>query len=372
MSKEWCRVTVQRFKWDRFKTNLVVVGALALGTTAASADTVVLANGDRLTGQVQLLDAGTLVLKTEYAGEVRIKWDQVARLETQDSLLLRAPGLPRDFQARLAPAGQAGRAVAIRAEDAPPHPSAAPAQTAQAEVTAPSEIELAQMQRIVRPHPFLSTWLFKGGLDVALDATHASSRNQNWSAAANLSARRDMWRHGLRLNYQRKTQDSVVGTNNYAAAYTVDRFLSPKLFIQGRVRFERDHIEDPSKQFIAGLGPGYQFWDDELGSLSVSGLLTHTRYTYRDETQDHFQSLGMSWAYQRYFSGKQWQLFSNGEVYRGLRGGSNYNIDAELGVRYSMTQWMSLYAKTSYNGVALSGQSTTRETRYSLGLGVTW
>ncbi|MCB5362254.1 DUF481 domain-containing protein [Pusillimonas sp. CC-YST705] len=359
---------VRRFHFDR----LAVLVAVACGFAAAAAraDTVVLANGDRLTGQVLLMDAGTLVLKTEYAGDVHIAWDQVAKLETQDPLALRAEGLPIDYQARLVASGSEGKVVPIA-------PGELPAQVgvpAGAEdVTAPvREIGLTDIRRIVRPHPFLQDWLLTGNLDVALDATNASSRNQSWSAAANVSARRGLWRHGLRLHYLRKTQDKVVGTNNYGAAYTVDRFFSPKLFMQGRVRFERDHIVDPSEQRIFGLGPGYQFWDDELGSLSMSALVTRTRFMYQDGDDEHFQSLGLSWNYQRYFGGRSWQLFSNGEVYRGLRSGKYYDLNAELGLRYSMTQWMSLYSKASYSSVASGHQGTSREIRYSLGVGVTW
>lgn len=326
------------------------------------ADTVVLKNGDRLSGQVQLVDSGKLVLKTDYAGEIRIDWDQVAQLETDDPLLVRAPGLPADFQARLAATNRPGEVV-------PMVPSASPVMT-----DAPAPLALNDIERIVRPHPFLREWVLSGGLDVALDASHASSSNQNWSAAAHVSARRDVWRHGLRLQYARKTQDSVVGTHHYRAAYTADRFLSEKLFLQGRLRYERDHVDDPARQMAVAVGPGYQFWDNELGAFSVSGLLAHTRYTFQGAGRDHFQSVGLSWAYHRYLWGKQWQVSSDGEIYRALRGGANYDFDANLGLRYSVTQWLSLYAKAGYSRVSVAGQNRSRNTerRYSLGLGVTW
>lgn len=359
----------RRFNLNRMAAAAASVLA-AVASAAAVADTVVLNNGDRLTGQVLLMDAGTLVLKTDYAGEVHIAWKQVARLETKDPLALRAAGLPPDYQARLLASGQDGKVLS-----APPteqQPEQVGVDQADKTVVAPREIEMNEIRRIVRPHPFLQDWSLTGNLDVALDATNASSRNQNWSAAGSVSARRGLWRHGLRASYLRKTQDSVVGTNKHMAAYTVDRFLSPKLFLQGRLRYERDHIDNPTKQLIAGVGPGYQFWDNELGSLSMSALLTHTRYSYRDEGSEDFQSAGVSWNYQRYFGGKRWQLFSTGEAYRGLRSGNNYNLNAELGLRYSMTQWMSLYTKTSYDRVSTAQQGTTREWRYSLGMGVNW
>ena len=346
-------------KSRKAKTSLLIGGLFAAAAAASSAwaDTIVLSNGDRLSGEVQLMDGGKLVLKTEYAGEIRINWDQVAQLETADPMLLRGKNLPAGYEARLAAAAQPGAAAALPVNGA----------------TAPqNDVALADITRIVRPRPFLREWVFQGGADVAMDATHASSSNQNWNAALRLTARRDMWRHGLNLDYQRKTQDSVVGTHNYNASYTADRFLTEKLFLQGRLRYGRDFIDNPARQTIVGFGPGYQFWDNELGAFSVSALLTHTRYRYQDETQDRFQSAGLSWNFLRYIYGKQWQIFSTGEAYRALRSSGDYSLDAELGLRYSITQWMSLYAKTSYNRVSTEGQPSTNEKRYSVGLGVAW
>ena len=77
--REYERVTGRRFSFNRGAA--LAAGVLGLASAAAVADTVVLANGDRLTGQVLLLDSGTLVLKTEYAGELHIKWDQAASVK---------------------------------------------------------------------------------------------------------------------------------------------------------------------------------------------------------------------------------------------------------------------------------------------------
>jgi len=43
-------------------------------------------NGDRLKGTVVSMTLGKLVFKTSYAGEITIKWDQVAKLTTEKPL----------------------------------------------------------------------------------------------------------------------------------------------------------------------------------------------------------------------------------------------------------------------------------------------
>ena len=56
---------------------------LLLAPTDARADTVVLTNGDRLTGEIQKLDGGKLLLKTTYAGGMQIDWKMIDQLTTE-------------------------------------------------------------------------------------------------------------------------------------------------------------------------------------------------------------------------------------------------------------------------------------------------
>lgn len=345
---------------QRAAIRALATACLGLPAAASLADTVLLSNGDRLTGTVQLLDGGKLLLNTAYAGEIRLDWKHVTQIETDDPLVLRAPGLPAGYRARLLPASQEGQALQLAA--APETPEAAAAQP----------IALSQVERLVRPHPVLRDWVFKGNADLALDANHAAKSNENWTVALQSTLRRYNWRHGLTANYTRKSQDSVVGTHNYMALYTLDRFVTEKLFIQGRVRYRHDYIDDPARDLSFALGPGYQFWDNELGALSVSALANHTRYRYHDGDSVRFQSLGMSWDYSRYFSGKQWQLFSHGEVYQALSSEADQSMDIAVGMRYSLTEWLSLYTKASYNRVTASGQPNNSERKYSVGLSTRW
>lgn len=68
-----------------------VLLALFLSTLAAPlwADTVWLNNGDRLSGEIILLDGGKLALKTKYAGQVLIDWKDIDTLSSDKPLLVR-------------------------------------------------------------------------------------------------------------------------------------------------------------------------------------------------------------------------------------------------------------------------------------------
>ncbi len=61
---------------------------LALMASAASADQVTLKNGDRLTGSIVTGDGKTLLLKTEFAGDITIQWDAITAIEASQNLNL--------------------------------------------------------------------------------------------------------------------------------------------------------------------------------------------------------------------------------------------------------------------------------------------
>ena len=72
--------------------NKVVVVLLVLLTIPALADQVVLRNGDKLTGTIAKSDGKTLVLKTEYAGDLTIKFDAIQSMTTTGDLNVTAGG----------------------------------------------------------------------------------------------------------------------------------------------------------------------------------------------------------------------------------------------------------------------------------------
>lgn len=57
-------------------------------SVAASADQVTLKNGDRLTGSIVRSDAKTMLIKTDLAGDVEVKWDDVSSIASSQPLYL--------------------------------------------------------------------------------------------------------------------------------------------------------------------------------------------------------------------------------------------------------------------------------------------
>ena len=239
---------------------------------------------------------------------------------------------------------------------------------------APKTVALASIQQIIKPKPLVEDLVWKGNVDVAMDYKRADKDTDDYDLDFKTTARHGAWRHHAEGEYNREFQNDVVTTDNWTAEYALDYFISDKWYWQGRLTYNRDRVEDISRQRTVGTGPGYQFWDDELGAFSLGSLLNRTDYEYSDGKKDNFYSLAMKWDYNRYLMGKTVSFFTNGELGKSLEGESDYSLDSEIGLRYKVTEWASLNLKAEKDliGSSTGSDNSLNKTRYTVGFGVVW
>ncbi|WPO99161.1 DUF481 domain-containing protein [Pseudomonas sp. HR96] len=326
---------------------LAVCGA----SSAALADTVWLKNGDRLTGDITVFDGGKLMLQTSYGGSVPIDMKQVKTLESSHELLVKQ-GKYDEQKAKTIKAADDGKITLENGEN--------------------KTVDIASVQQIIRPKPVITDLVWKGNIDAALDFKRADTDTDDYNIAFKTTARSGRWRHTATGEYNRETQQEVTTTDNFTLDYAVDRFITDKWFWDGRLNYNRDHIEDLQRQRIVGTGPGYQFWDDELGAFSLIGLVNRTDYEYRDGSLDNFMSASVRWDYNRFLIGKTVEFFTEGELGKPLSGAANYSLTSDVGLRYKVTEWASLNLKMEKDQVSGSDNGDLNTTRYTAGLGLTW
>ncbi|CAI8905323.1 DUF481 domain-containing protein [Pseudomonas sp. IT-P395] len=326
--------------------------AVFSASTPLLADTVWLKNGDKLSGTITVFDGGKLLIQTKYAGAVTIDWKEVKTLASDQHLLVKQDAYTGEVSKSLT-AAEDGKVTLANGE-------------------APKTVELASIQQILKPKPVVEDLVWKGNVDLALDYQRAEKDTDDYDVGFKTTARHGRWRHTAEGEYNREVQDDETTTNNWRAEYALDRFLTDKWFWQGRLNYKRDHIEELARQRVVGTGPGYQFWDDELGAFSLGSLLNRTDYEYRDGSKDNFYSVAMKWDYNRYLIGKKVEFFTNGEVGKPLSGVADYALDAELGLRYKVTDWASLNLKAERDIISGTNDADLNKTRYTAGFGVAW
>ncbi|MGI3129898.1 DUF481 domain-containing protein [Halopseudomonas pachastrellae] len=329
----------------------LVVATLSMGSVA---DTLWLDNGDRVSGKVEFLDAGKLVLRTEYAGTLSINTSRIRTFTSDEPVLVRL-GNGDEYTVQLAEAEEPGQ-VMLRV------PNRQPIAT-----------DIARIDRLLVPRPLVHDMVWEGDIDAELDIKDASGtekRDVDVDIASSLQHGR--WRHDMTLEYDRDYSNDVKTSHVLDASYDLNRFLDDHWFWAGRMRYKRDHIEELARQRQLGTGPGYQWWNNGLGRFETSVLLGRLWTEERDGTRDKYDALGLQWDYRRYLLGKRFELFHNAEVQLPADPAVRYQLDTELGLRYRLTSWASLSLKGELDYLNTTDETGYRDTRYTLGVGVGW
>ena len=306
-------------------------------------------NGDRLSGEIVLLDGGKLVLKTKYAGQVLIAWKDIETLRSDKPLLIRRQGLDSEFSNQLEAAGRGlVRVVGANTQTVP----------------------LASISRLVPPRPVLQDRLWEGNLDAKLDMERDEDETDEWKVKGNTRMEHGRWRHVLNGELERETKNGNKVDDNWQLEYDLDRFITDHWFWRSGVEQQEDEFEDINRQRIIGTGPGYRFWDNELGRFDLVSQVNRVRF--ETQTADlEFDSYSLEWDYKRLLWGTRVEFYSTAELQLPAIDDVDYAFDSEMGLRYRLNDWARLSLLYELDQVRALGQVSS-ERRYLLGLGVGW
>lgn len=330
-------------------TSLLAVGVFF--SVAASADTVWLKNGDRLTGRIMLLDGGKLLLKTNYAGTITLKIEKVATLESEQQLLVQLDTFTTETSKALRPAPE-GSVTLINGNE-------------------PKTLALADIKQLMVPRPIIEDLRWKGNVSFSADYKRKENSSDDYSLDVSSELRHGLWRHALETDYDYETKNGTKRTENFEASYALDRFITERWFWKNKAKYINDHVEEIRRQYVYGTGPGFQFWDNELGGFALSGLINHNKYLFESGEKQSFNSGSLSWNYNRYLGGKAFELYTKGEVGTPFIGDIDYVLDGEAGARYKVNSWAAITLRAEWDKVS-SKHGDLNDRRYLIGFGVGW
>jgi hypothetical protein len=315
----------------------------------AWADTVWLNNGDRLTGEIILLDGGKLALKTKYAGQVLIAWKDIDTLRSDKPLLVRREGFDSEHSKQLEAAGK-GMVRVVNAST--------------------QTIPLASINRLIPPRPVLRDRVWEGNLDAKLDMKRDDSETDEWKLKGNTRVEHGRWRHVLSSELERKVKNDVKTADNWQLEYDLDRFVTDHWFWRVGAEHDEDEFAFFTHQRSIGTGPGYRFWDNELGRFDMIVQLNRLQLRSSEAELD-FNTYSLEWDYKRLLWGTRLELYSNAELQVPEIEQVDYVLDGEVGLRYRLNDWARLSLLYELDMARGLGQ-TSSERRYLLGVGVGW
>ena len=248
---------------------LVVFLGLA---SAVYADQITLKNGDHLSGTVVKSDGKTLVLHTEFAGDVTIQFAAITEIKTDKALHVALS----NGQTVVGPITTSDGKIEIASK------GGAPVETPKERVVAiRNDADQVAYEKALHPG-LLEGW--NGGANVGFSLTRGNSQTENLSLAFNAARTTKADKLSLYTN-------AVYGTNQLATPSTTanteaggiryDRNLNPKMFGFVSADFTSNALQELNLRSVGSLGFGYHAIKSDRTVLDflAGGNFTDENYT---------------------------------------------------------------------------------------------
>ncbi len=246
-------------------------------TIPAFADQVILKNGDKLTGTIAKSDGKTLVLKTDYAGDLTIKFDDIQSMTSTGDLNVTAGG-----KTAVGPVTTTADKLVVATKTG-------------GSVEAPigsvtilrSPAEEAAYQKSLHPG-FGEGWAGGANLGFALTAGNSETKNLN----IGLNATRTGFHDKLTL-YETSTYASTsklalhpipsqTTANSNGGGLRYDRDINPRVFGFGSADFFNNSLQNLDLRYILGGGIGFHAIKTPNTTLDLLAGINYTHESFSD------------------------------------------------------------------------------------------
>ncbi len=281
----------------RFALAIFAYTFLALGAAPRLyADTVVLKNGDRLTGSAVKLDGGKLTFKTAYADAIAIAWDQVTSLTTSVPLVLPTP--KGNLTITAIERSDAGLVVTTPAGSSTLDPATVTV------LRSPADQQAYEASL----HPsWAHAWA--GAANVSLALARGNSDTVTFGAGftavrATRTDKTSLYAHTLYSENSNATPTTSANATGGGLRY--DHNVNPRLFAFGTADFYEDALQDLDLRSTLGGGFGWHASKTAKQTLDVLGgvVWTHENYSSNavgPSTANSFPALDLGEVYSRKF-----------------------------------------------------------------------
>jgi hypothetical protein len=255
-----------------------VVGLLLLLAIPALADQIVLKNGDKITGSITKSDGKVLVIKTDYAGDVTVKFDAIQSLTSTGDLDITLGG-----KTAVGPVTTSGTDVVVATK------TGTPVEAPMASVTLlRSPAEQAAYEKTLHPG-FAQGWAGGANLGFALTAGNSETKNLNIGFNATRTGFHDKLILYETSNYAASVtktagQPNVFATtaNSNGGGLRYDRDVNPRTFGFVSGDFFSNSLQELDLRYILGGGIGFHAIKKPNTTLDLLAGINYTHESFSD------------------------------------------------------------------------------------------
>ena len=328
--RQWsCRLTKTCLK-SAILTGLLMV----IFITTVNADELLMKNGDRLQGSVISMSLGKLVFKTSYAGEISIKWDEIASLTTKEPLQAYLRN-EKTLMGKMK-INKDGALILQPSDGSPPVP-----------------IAMAQVKTLEHPKP-PAGWEFDGNVSAGVSKETGNTNTQKYKLIANATISKSSHEIKLYAEFHKEWSKNKLSKDNGLGSATYKHFFTKKWFGFGGGTAQMDKFADLALLGNVAVGPGYQFYKSRELNLSalIGPAYVYEKYTKRQsfldgKSQRTYFAGYSALDFDMWFFDKFFQIYHHSDLLYDFRESNNWGVRTRTGVRIPMV--MKLFASFQFN-----------------------
>jgi len=344
-------MTLTKHRWRmRFYIRLCTVITILLAVSAPTyADTVLLKNGDRISGHViSTSNSDILHFRTSFNQDIQLPKSTIKALYYDNKRITYQPTLI--------------------GYDAPGIKNA----NIKNQVLTPMQKEPAKK---LEEHPagFLHTkWSGRANLGASLQT--GNSKKNAINADAMVKAKwSDKHRVIIKSEYNRKKDAGNITEDNKSIDGVYDYFFNNQWFLNSALGFEQDDINKIDLRTMIGLGLGYQaFENDDLNLKFILGP-SYLRTDFENGGSESSAAIHWNTDYdQKLFDGLA-QVFHDHDLIVSTDDTEDFLLDTKTGVRLPLKNGLVATAQIDFDWDNKPAPGITEDdTKYSLKLGYEW
>jgi putative salt-induced outer membrane protein YdiY len=318
------------------------------------ADEIELTNGDRITGRIVSKAGNELVVRTDYAGELRLRWDLVKSLRTSEPVTVMTAGGDLLNSAQLA-ASEADKVA----------------------LSNPSTEGNVKREDIafINPTPEQSGngVSYSGRVNMSAALVRGNAENDRIYGDGALDARAKGYAWGLGMKVDRRKDRGVKTAQQWLLNGNYDHFVNERQFIYARTSFEQDKIKDIQLRTTVGAGYGWQIFEDEQTRLSLRTGLDYVNVDRIVSRDDDYPALGWGVRASHWLLDRRAELFHDQDGFWSIADTQQLTIRSKTGVRLPIAAGMTASAQLNadWERTPAPGRKAVDSTLL-LGLGYAW
>lgn len=328
---------------------------LCLCQTAALADELTLRDGSRILGSVVKKEDNTLQFKTSFAGVIKVQWDQVGELKTDQPTKVM---LSDDEIIETKHIRNSENSTSIEtAPDAPPR-----------EFT-PSQVAFIKPDawRLGKGHKF------SGRVNFALETQRGNTDKDEIDVDLDLLWRRRNDRFTLFGELENDHNDGKKTTDKWNISSKYNYFVTKKRYYGGTFGMEADDLADLTLRVLGGPLAGYQFYESKALNLATELGIMRVFEDFQTQDNDRYWGAGWHVNFDRFVFNDMMQVYHRQNGLWNLYDTSDVIWDTWTGLRFPLVLGLvvSTEVKVEYDSGAAKDADEV-DTTYQLKLGYQW